>query len=159
MSSSSSRSLRADLFPAGLGIPDINVWLALAAPEHPHNSLADQWWRRHEGRIAFVRLSQLGLLRMTTTAAAMDGKPLTIDEAWRVYDRFYEDDRVIFVPEPSVVEKIFREKAIGRTASPKVWADAWMLAMASAAGGVLVTFDKALASRSAHCLLAGRGRK
>ncbi len=94
---------------------------------------------------------------MTTTAAAMDGKPLTIDEAWRVYDRFYDDDRVTFVPEPSDVEIRFREKALGRTASPKVWADAWMLAMASAAGGVLVTFDKALVSRGAYCLLPMRG--
>jgi toxin-antitoxin system PIN domain toxin len=157
MSSSSSRSLRTPLTPAGLCIPDINVWLALAAPEHPQNRLADQWWRRHEGRIGFVRLSQLGLLRMTTTSAAMDGKPLTVDEAWRVYDRFYDDDRVTFVPEPSDVEKRFREGAVGRTPSPKLWADAWMLAMASAAGGIVVTFDKALASRGAHCLLTGRG--
>ena len=74
----------------------------------------------------------------------MDGKPLTIDEAWRVYDRFYDDDRVAFVAEPSDMEKRFREKALGRAASPKVWADAWMLAMAGAAGGVLVTFDKAI---------------
>jgi len=157
MSSSSSRSLRTHLFPAGLSIPDINVWLALAAPEHPHNSRAEPWWRQHEGQIAFVRLSQLGFLRLTTTAAAMDGKPLTIDEAWRVYDRFYDDDRVAFVAEPSDMEKRFREKAVGRAASPKVWADAWMLAMAGAAGGVLVTFDKALASRGTHCLLPQRG--
>lgn len=87
----------------------------------------------------------------------MDGKPLTIDEAWRVYDRFYDDDRVTFVPEPSDVEKRFRERAVGRAASPKLWADAWMLAMASAAGGVLVTFDQALATRGAHCLLSKRG--
>jgi toxin-antitoxin system PIN domain toxin len=157
MSSSSSHSPRAYFFSEGLSIPDINVWLALAAPEHPHNSLAERWWRRHEGPIAFARLSQLGLLRLTTTAAAMGGKPLTIDEAWSVYDRFYDDDRVTFVPEPSDVEKRFRESAVGRAASPKVWGDAWMLAMASAAGGVLVTFDKALSLRGAHCLLSKRG--
>jgi hypothetical protein len=87
----------------------------------------------------------------------MDGKPLTIDDAWRVYDRFYDDDRVAFVPEPADVEKEFRLRAVGRAASPKVWGDAWMLAMASAAGGVLVTFDKALGSRGAHCLLPQKG--
>ena len=87
----------------------------------------------------------------------MDGKPLTIDAAWQVYDRFYDDDRVIFVSEPSDVAKRFREKAVGRTASPKVWADAWMLAMAEAAGGQLITFDKALSSRGAHCLLSPKG--
>jgi len=152
MSSSSSRRAHAPLVPAGLSIPDINVWMALAAPEHPHNSQAERWWRQHEGHIGFVRLSQLGFLRLATTKAAMDGKPLTIDEAWLVHDRFYEDDRVTFVSEPSDVEKSFRETAAGRTASPKVWADAWMLAIASATGGVLVTFDKALGARGALCL-------
>jgi predicted nucleic acid-binding protein len=90
-----------------------------------------------------------------TTAAVMDGKPLTIAEAWRVYDRLYDDDRVMFVSEPPEAERRFREKASGRTASPKLWADAWLLAVAQAAGGILITFDKALASRGAHCLLSG----
>jgi hypothetical protein len=157
MSSSSFHKQLVDLVPEGLSIPDINVWLALAAPEHPHNTPARRWWKKQEGTIAFVRPSQLGLLRLTTTAAAMDGKPLTIDEAWGVYDRFYDDDRVTFLAEPADVEKRFREGAVGRAASPKVWGDAWMLAMASAAGGVLVTFDKALGPRGAHCLLPPRG--
>jgi predicted nucleic acid-binding protein len=91
-----------------------------------------------------------------TTAAVMDGSPLTIVEAWRVYDRFFEDDRVVFVSEPPEVEKRFREKATGRTVSPKVWADAWLLAFAQAAGGVLVTFDRALGPRGANCLLSAR---
>jgi hypothetical protein len=49
--------------------------------------------------------------------------------AWRVYDRFYDDDRVIFLSEAAEVEKRFREKAAGRSVSPKVWADAgyWLL--------------------------------
>ena len=157
MSSLTSRRSLVETVSTGLSIPDINVWLALAAPEHPHNALSRRWWERHDGPIGFARLSQLGLLRLTTTAAAMDGKPLSINEAWRVYDRFYRDDRVTFVVEPSDVEKEFRVSASGHTASPKVWGEAWMLAMASAAGGVLVTFDKALGSRGAHCLLSHRG--
>ena len=38
-------------------------------------------------------------------------------------------------------------------ASPKLWAGAWLLALAQAARGTLVTFDRALAARGAHCLL------
>jgi uncharacterized protein len=153
MTSSSSRKQLVHLVSQELSIPDINVWLALATPEHIHNGVAKRWWQEQEGAIAFCRLSQLGLLRLMTTAAAMDGKPLTIAEAWHVYDRFYDDDRVTFLPEPPEVEKQFRQKAVGKTASPKVWADAWMLAQASATGGVLVTFDRALAGRGAECLL------
>lgn len=131
----------------------MNVWLALATPEHVHAAPAKRWWEQETGSIAFCRLTQLGFLRLMTTAAAMDGKPLTIAEAWRVYDRFYEDDRVTLISEPADVEERFREKATGRSVSPKVWADAWLLAFAQAAEGMLVTFDKALSSRGAFCLL------
>lgn len=139
-----------------LSFPDINVWLAIAATEHIHSELARRWWEEEEGAIAFSRMTQLGFLRLVTTAAAMDGKPLTIAEAWRVYDRLYDDDRVTFISDPPEVEKRFREKATGKTASPKVWADAWLLAVAQSAGGILVTFDKALAPRGALCLLPKR---
>jgi len=48
----------------------------------------------------------------------------------------------------------FRKHASARTASPKVWFDAWMLAVAEASEGTVVTFDRALAQRGALCLLA-----
>jgi hypothetical protein len=139
-----------------LSFPDLNLWLALATPEHNHAPLARRWWDEENGTIGFCRVTQLGFLRLVTTAAAMDNKPLSISQAWRVYDRFYEDDRVTFVSEPSGVDLPFRNKATGRTASPKIWADAWLLAFAEVAEGRLVTFDKALALRGADCLLPPR---
>ncbi|MGA7341038.1 MAG: TA system VapC family ribonuclease toxin [Terracidiphilus sp.] len=140
---------------SSLSFPDINVWLALATPEHIHSQPARRWWDQESGAIAFSRFTQLGFLRLVTTAAAMDQKPLTMSQAWRVYDRWYDDDRVAFISEPVEVEKRFREKATGRIVSPKVWADAWLLALAETAGGKLVTFDKALGLRGAYCLLPG----
>lgn len=139
-----------------LSLPDVNLWFVLAVPEHPHHSLARRWWQQHEGPIVFARLSQLGLLRILTTAAAMDAKPVSITEAWRIYDRFYEDDRVAFLPEPSEADEQFRAIMAGRAASPKMWTDAWLVAQAKTAGGIVVTLDKALASRGAHCLLNHR---
>jgi toxin-antitoxin system PIN domain toxin len=141
---------------SSLSFPDLNVWLALATPEHIHADVARHWWERQEGTIAFSRLTQLGFLRLVTTAAVMDGKPLTMAQAWRVYDRWYEDERVSFVAEPPEVEKRFREEAKGPTVSPKAWADAWLLAFAESAGGRLVTFDRALRRRGALCLLEER---
>jgi hypothetical protein len=70
-----------------LSFPDISVRLAVAAPEHIHAAIARRWWEQEAGIIAFSRLTQLGFLRLMTTAAVMDGKPLTISAAWRVYDR------------------------------------------------------------------------
>jgi hypothetical protein len=136
-----------------LSFPDINVWLALAASEHVHAPAARNWWNKEKGRIAFSRFTQLGFLRLMTTAGAMDGRPLTVTEAWKIHDRFYDDDRVGFIGEPREVEARFRKLASVRTASPKVWSDAWLLAVAEAAEGTVVTFDRALGARGAHCLL------
>jgi toxin-antitoxin system PIN domain toxin len=137
--------------------PDVNVWLALVSHEHVHSAIARRWWNSSNAQIAFCRLSQLGLLRLLTTAAVMENKPLSFDEAWRVYDSLLADDRVVFSSEHSRVDTFFRTNTTGPASAPKVWADAWLLAVAEAAGGVLVTFDKALAERGAHCLLAKRG--
>jgi uncharacterized protein len=142
---------------SSLTFPDINVWLAIAAPEHVHAAIAKEWWEGETGSIAFCRFTQLGFLRLMTTAAVMDGKPLTMTQAWRVYDRLYDDDRVTFISEPPEVDKRFREKASRRTVSPKVWADAWLLAVAQATEGILLTFDRALASQGVYCLLPKRG--
>ena len=136
-----------------LSFPDVNVWLALAAPEHVHARTARSWWKHESGRICFSRFSQLALLRLMTTASAMDKKPLSISDAWKVYDQFYADDRVAFIAEPRDVELHFRKFARVSTISPKIWADGWLLAVAKAAGGVVVTLDRAMAARGAHCLL------
>jgi toxin-antitoxin system PIN domain toxin len=141
---------------SSLSFPDVNVWLALAAPEHVHAAAARRWWEHETNSIVFSRFTQLGFLRLMTTAAAMDGKPLTMIKAWHVYDRFFEDDRVGFVTEPPEVETRFRKYTAGRTASPKLWADAWLLAFAQAAQGTLVTLDRGLAALGAHCLLPER---
>jgi len=139
-----------------LSFPDINVWLALATNEHVHSQIARHWWKKAKEQICFCRLTQLGLLRLLTTAAAMGGKPLTLDEAWQVYDGFFGDARVAFMPESAQTEAHFRLLAQGDTPAPKVWGDTWLLAVAEAADGTLVTFDRALAPRGAHCLLGAR---
>jgi toxin-antitoxin system PIN domain toxin len=136
-----------------LSFPDVNVLLALAAHEHVHSAIARRRWNSHEGGIAICRSSQLGFLRLLTTAAVMGNKPLSLDGSWKIYDALLADDRFLFVYDRPETDAVFRARAVGDAASPKLWADAWMLAIATAAGGILVTFDKALASRGAHCLL------
>jgi predicted nucleic acid-binding protein len=141
-----------------LSFPDINVWLAVAAPERVHAAIARRWWAQETGIIAFSRLTQLGFRRLMTKAAVMDGKPLTVTAAWSVYDRLRRRPCDVCLGTPRGGEAV-REKASGRTASPKVWADAWQLAVAQAAEGVLVTLDKTLASRGAYCLLVEKRGK
>jgi hypothetical protein len=101
----------------------------------------------------FTRVTQISVLRLLTTAAVMDGKPLSMGEAWRVYDGLFRDERVALAPEPSGIDIRFRQHTSGRRASPKVWADAWLLAFAEALEGTVITFDRGLAARGASCLL------
>ena len=83
----------------------------------------------------------------------MNGKPLTMLEAWAIYDRLFDDERVVFLSEPAGLQEEFRARTLLKSASPKLWADAYLSAFATAAGGTLVTFDRALKERAERCLI------
>jgi toxin-antitoxin system PIN domain toxin len=133
--------------------PDVNVWLALLLENHVHRAVVRQWWDAAESSIYFLRLTQVSVLRLLTTSAAMNGRPLHMTEAWFAYDSLFDDDRIVFVDEPAGIEIAFRRYARKHHASPKLWADAWLLAFAECAGGAVVTLDRALAARASHTVL------
>src|ERR1041384_4689039 len=108
--------------------PDVNVWLALAVGDHPHPAPAVAWWNENSTMTGFCRLTELGLLRLLTTASAMGGQPLTNEEAWRVYDGFLSDERVRVFPELASIDDLFRSLSTARQAAPKLWADAYLAA-------------------------------
>ena len=135
---------------SSLSFPDINVWLALLIEDHIHRPAALAWWRADRShQVAFSRLTQIGVLRLLTTSAAMNGQPLSMAEARSAHDYLYLDDRVVFLPEPPTLEEAFRSTASNDQVSPRVWADAYTAAFAEAAGAQVVTFDQALARRCA----------
>lgn len=140
-----------------LSFPDVNVWLALLLEDHPHRPAALRWWDTGEiEAIAFCRFTQIALLRLLTTSAAMGGRPLPMPDAWKAYDRLFDDERVLFMAEPSGIEPHFRRRSSLSAMSPKVWADAYLAAFARAANGVVVTFDQAFPSREVSCLVLQR---
>ena len=131
--------------------PDVNVWFALAVGDHPHHRPALRWWNEESSLAGFSRVTQLGLLRLLTTASAMGGLPLTNAEAWRVYDGFLSDSRVRVFPELPALEDLFRSYSSLRQASPKVWVDTYLAAHAAANQAILVTFDQAFSSYGIAC--------
>jgi len=76
-----------------------------------------------------------------------------MSEAWNLWDKVWADSSIAFLPEPDGLEKEFRKRSRLLSRSPKVWADAYLLAFASVAGVKLVTFDRALKSRGADVLV------
>lgn len=132
--------------------PDLNVWLALSVAGHGH--MAESWnWLNllpPETRLIFSRYTQIGLLRLLTNQSAMGQQTLTLRKAWGVYDRWLNDPRVEFYPEPRDLDTGFREATApfsGKPASKWV-GDCYLLAYAKHSAATLVTFDKALCDQA-----------
>jgi uncharacterized protein len=135
--------------------PDLNVWLALSVESHIHHRAAARWLESLPGspRLCFCRFTQLGVLRLLTTARLMGAdEVLTQLQAWHVYDHWLSDERVLFLSEPLDLESSFRELTQFRHAALKDWADSYFIAFGEAAGLHLVTFDKAMARRASQAV-------
>lgn len=143
--------------PPNLYLPDVNVWFALTREDHEHRVAALDWWNSLEDdRVAIVRVTQFGLLRLLTNSVAMNKRPLTMLEAWAVYEKIYDDDRVEFLSEPQGIDRAFKKHTSLPLSSHGLWADRWLIAFAELTGAVLITCDKALSqeSKSARLLVS-----
>jgi predicted nucleic acid-binding protein len=86
----------------------------------------------------------------------MGEQTLTLKYAWNVYDRWLEDGRVEFQPEPRGMDPVFRETTapFSRQPASKWVGDCYLLAYAKQAHAALVTFDAAL-----HTLAGKQGHR
>jgi toxin-antitoxin system PIN domain toxin len=127
----------------------VNVWLALSSPDHEHFQSAWKWYQSlpESAVLLFCRHTQLGLLRLLTTRAAMGPGTLTQAQAWRAYNRWIDAGGAEYAEEAAGVEAAFRTYSTKGEASPKEWADAYLAAFSQTAGSQLVTFDRALAGK------------
>lgn len=142
-------------FTTSFLFPDINVWVALTYAGHVHHDVANDWHASLDPdvRFHFCRFTQLGFLRLLTAEAVMGDEVLNQPEAWAVYDRWLEDDRVAFLEEPPGVERRFRALTRLKSASPKVWADAYLVAFAETSQLTIVTFDRAFRGKTKPLIL------
>lgn len=137
--------------------PDLNVWVALSLGAHEHSKMAWDWYRslRSEEELAFCRLSQLGLLRLLTTASVAKHETLTQLQAWAIYDGWLQRGGAVYLEEPRGMETELRFYAARKTPSPREWADSYLIAFAASASMPLVTFDRGLSQRYARSILLG----
>src|SRR5262245_6916413 len=137
-----------------LNFLDANVWLALLWSRHKHSETARSWFEQAgDEQFLFCRFTQITVLRLLTTEKIMGKDTKSMSEAWNLWDVIWADDRVAFLPEPEEIEKEFRSRSRLPSQSPKVWADAYIVAFASVAGLKLITFDRALKSRGVNVLV------
>ena len=99
-----------------------------------------------DSKLIFSRYTQIGLLRLLTNSSVMGEQTLKLGEAWDLYDRWREDSRVEFYPEPRGLDALFRQSTepFGSEQATKAVGDCWLLAYSSGIDASLVTFDQAL---------------
>src|SRR5580700_2390975 len=137
-----------------LNFLDANVWLALLWNRHLHSEQARLWFEKSsDEQFFFCRVTQITVLRLLTTEKIMGKDDKTMAQAWNLWDRVWADDRIAFLPEPDGLEKEFRSRSRLLSRSPKVWADAYLVAFASVACLKLITFDRALKSLGGFVLV------
>jgi uncharacterized protein len=137
-----------------LNFLDANVWLALLWGRHIHSEKAREWFEQAGAeQFFFCRFTQLTILRLLTTEKIMGKDTCTMAEAWQIWDRVWADSRISLLPEPEDLEKEFRRRSRLSSRSPKVWADAYLLAFAATAGLKFVTFDRALRADGADVMV------
>ncbi|HEX8916298.1 MAG TPA: TA system VapC family ribonuclease toxin [Humisphaera sp.] len=131
-------------------LADTNIWLALTLSDHSFHAQAINWLDRQSPKapVAFCRSTQQSFLRLLTTESVMRPHgvpPMTNDAAWAVYEGLRSDRRVAWAAEPDAddVEARWRQFASRGVASPKLWMDAYLAALAVVGGHRLVTIDKA----------------
>ena len=125
-----------------ISLPDVNIWIALAAGGHVHHVPACNWFTAQpDGSVAFCRITQMGLLRLLTNSSVMGRSPRTVAQAWETFAELLADGRVVFATEPDHIESAWRRLMTQAGVGPSSWTDAYLAAFAEAHSYSLVTFD------------------
>ena len=127
--------------PSQIDLPDINVWLALVDERHVHHAAAKGYWNEESAaRIAFCRVTMLGLLRLSTSGRVLTN-PLSPREAWDIYGQFLALPVIHFLAEPSHIEERFATLTADERLAQHLWTDAYLAAFALTEGCRIVSFD------------------
>ena len=125
-----------------ISLPDVNIWIALAAEGHVHHVPAREWFAAQpDASVAFCRITQMGLLRLLTNSHVMGRAPRTIVQAWETFALLRADRRSVFAIEPDGVESAWRQLMTQAGVGPSSWTDAYLAGFAEAKSYSLVTFD------------------
>jgi toxin-antitoxin system PIN domain toxin len=139
-------------------LPDVSVWIALAAERHTFHPTARRWFSGlRDERLTFCRVSQLGFLRLLTNKHVMLEEVLSPGEAWKAYLALRLDRRIGYSAETNELPETWQAFTERPLSSPNLWTDAYLCAFANAAGLTLVTFDAKIPARDdVSCLLLAR---
>ena len=125
-----------------ISLPDVNVWLALAAEGHVHHSAAFDWFAsQSDSSVAFCRITQMALLRLLTNSHVMGRAPRTVAKAWEIFSELRRDRRAVFAPDSERLDETWRQMMTMSGVGPSSWTDAYLAAFAQMHSYHLISFD------------------
>ena len=125
------------------GLLDVNVLVALFDPEHIHHETAHAWFGGSgRGGWATCPLTENGLVRVVSNPR-YPGRRTTHDEAMRKLGGFCDHGDHSFWPDSVTIgdSELFKSGSIH---GHKQLTDVYLLALAVANSGLLVTFDRSI---------------
>ena len=128
-------------------VADVNVLLPVLVADHAFHAVAWRWWERQpEASVGLCLLSRLGTLRTLTHPRVMGGHAVPPAEALAAWDTLVADPRCVWLDAGNGHDTFFRQFTVSRQASPNLWTDAWLAALAASGGCRLTSFDAGFAS-------------
>lgn len=118
---------------------DTNVLIALSWPIHPFHSAATQRMEESRERWATCALTQLGFIRISSTASA-NPSPKTPSEATALLAVMTSDSLHVYLDSLSPPAAAWMQRAHGASQVT----DAYLLALAERHSATLLTFDRKL---------------
>ena len=127
---------------------DVNVLIALVDPKHASSARAHEWFAANPGGVATCPIVQNGVARILSQPAYSPGARFSVHEVVQVLRDFCAaTDHVFWSDSVALVSaETFDES---RLMGHRQITDAYLLALAVANDGVLVTFDSAIAATAA----------
>ena len=124
-------------------LPDLNVWLALASPNHQHHSSAVQYWEKQASQqVLFCTTTALGLVRLVMQPKVMGGAALMPADASALLETFLQQPGVSHAQPTSDGWDVFHLLMRQADLTPRLCTDAHLAALAITNQWRLVSFDQ-----------------
>ena len=124
-------------------LPDLNVWLALAATQHPHHAQALTYWEQQaSGQVLFCTVTALGLVRLLSQPKLMGASVLGSAEASDLLQAFRRQPGVAMAAPEHDGWDLFHTLLSSAELPARLQTDAYLAALVIANGWRLVSFDR-----------------
>jgi len=124
-------------------LPDLNVWLALCAADHPHHAAARHYWEHQAANeVLFSTVTALGLVRLLCQPTVMGQQTLEPLQASAVLQELLNQPGVRLDAEASGSWDLFHQLLSSQALPSRLCTDAHLAALSIAGGWRLVSFDR-----------------